>query len=696
MRVVSLLALLAVLGCSTEPDGGEVASSQSALDPTPTGTWKLRDRGNPSFEDHARTVYHTRMAKVLLVSARPNRGVFGWDGSDWTHIAPSSSALFMQGATYDEELDRIVLFGGLEADHVGAGSSRSTWLLQGAAWQELKLFGPAAGGGATLTYDAARKRSVLTGGASHTNATPRAETWLFDGAAWMKAVVTESPASQYAGAAYDRARELVVVVRPLDSTSSETWEWNGTTWSRSAASAPLPYEYSYSLAYDEAAKRVVSLLEGALWGWNGSAWSRVDVSDGRESERKRATIAYDSARSRLVAVNASTYTWEYDGSAWHRLPPKRPRPRQRAASTYDSARRRVMYFGSVSDPEDVTWEWDGASWMRGAPGTSATPTGLGMTYDGKRKRAVLVFDNKTWESDGSAWVEVAAAPGSLTLMAFDDARGQTIGLLGSATWSWDGASWRQLMVDGPTSARDSAMAYDALRQRIVRFGGYLDGSGTSQIDETWEWDGSRWSLSSPLARPSARGGHTMAFDARRSLIVLYGGYRHNEVWEYDGSTWVQRVTKSGPPGSFSNGLVYDAEHDRMVFYASEGTLWEFQPVGDGCTSGDECSSGACVAGVCCDRACSSSCEACSVATGATQNGVCELLPDAGPKCMSSEVDAGLGDAGEHAANNGDGGCSISQQSSRTSWQQGLLGMLMLAALSICRRCRARRARREVS
>lgn len=690
MRVTPVLILLTLLGCSTEAGHAHdaVGSVVSALDTTHTGVWKVRDHGNASFQDHARLVYHASMAKVLLVSARPNRGVFGWDGSQWLHVADSSSALYMQGATYDEARARIVLFGGLEADHVGAGSSRGTWFWQSGAWEQKMLAGPAAGGGASLTYDATRRQLVLTGGASHTNGTLRNETWLSDGEAWTKAAVAESPASQYAGAAHDRARELLVLVRPITGGASETWEWNGSAWSRIAAATPLPYEYSYSLAYDETNKRVVSVVEGALWAWSGSTWARVDSSDGREVERKRATIGYDAARKRLVVRNTSSTTWETDGTTWYALPPRRPNPRNDAASTYDSARRRVIFFGSTTEPEDATWEWDGASWTRGPSVPSAPPTGLALAYDSKRARAVTVVADKTFESDGSAWVAVGSAPGSVSLMAYDAARGVTVGLMGANTWTWDGASWKQLMVDGPTSARDSAMTYDARRERIVRFGGYKDGTGSSQIDETWEWDGSRWMLMSPVVRPSARGGHGMAFDSRRGQVVIYGGYRHNEVWEYDGTNWLQRVTPTAPPGSFGNGLVYDVERGRMVFYASEGTLWEYQPVGDACTSNDQCPTGACVDGVCCDRACTSSCEVCSSELGAAKTGICQVLPDAGPKCTSSDTGSGGADAGLLAGARPKGGCSVTSDGSRTRGPLAWVTGLGLAALALRRRRRA--------
>jgi hypothetical protein len=46
------------------------------------------------------------------------------------------------------------------------------------------------------------------------------------------------------------------------------------------------------------------------------------------------------------------------------------------------------------------------------------------------------------------------------------------------------------------------MAYDLGRQRVVLFGGW---NGTSNVSDTWEWDGSNWTRRSPAASPSARG-----------------------------------------------------------------------------------------------------------------------------------------------------------------------------------------------
>jgi hypothetical protein len=667
MRPSAIALALLLISCSSRSAGPrQVTSIHPALDAVAQGVWSVRDRGTVSADDHVRLVYDADGSRVLVVSARPNRGVYAWDGDDWDYIAAPVNQLYMQGAAYDAKREQVVLFGGLEADHTAAESSNKTWSFDGASWRELaRGRGPAAGGGATLVYDAAREQVVLTGGGAYTNAKPRAETWLFDGTAWTNAMKPDSPASQYAGAAYDRARERVVLVRPVDSKSSETWEWDGDAWNRSEAATPLPYAYQYFLAYDAGRKQVVSLVAGALWAWDASTWERVDSDDGHESERGTSPIEYDLARQRLVALRPRKSTWEHYGSAWREIPASKPVARNNAASVYDSKHKRIVYFGSAQDANDATWTWDSNSWSRGPSAPSATPTGLQLAYDSQRERAVVVLEGKTWEYDGESWNEVAAAPGNVSSIVYDAARGVSVALIGGATWTWDGTAWHNTMATGPTSARDSAMAFDAARGRVVRFGGYTDGSGSSQIDETWEWDGTRWMRMTPTASPSPRGGHTMAFDSRRERIVLFGGYRHNEVWEYDGQGWLQRRTRTTPEGSFSNGMVYDPERDRMVLFANDGVLWEYYPVGDACTADSQCSSGHCVSGICCDRACGETgCEACSVKQGGSSDGICEPIRDAGAACASKIEDASTDpDGGPRRRQRDSGGCSAARRTS---------------------------------
>ena len=54
---------------------------------------------------------------------------------------------------------------------------------------------------------------------------------------------------------------------------------------------------------------------------------------------------------------------------------------------------------------------------------------------------------------------------------------------------------------------------------VPLFGGY-DGYGVN--GETWEWDGVTWIQRRPIARPPARYGHAMAYDALRQRVEVLG------------------------------------------------------------------------------------------------------------------------------------------------------------------------------
>ena len=58
------------------------------------------------------------------------------------------------------------------------------------------------------------------------------------------------------------------------------------------------------------------------------------------------------------------------------------------------------------------------------------------------------------------------------------------------------------------------MAYDALRQQVVLFGGFnWDTCGIG--DGTWTWDGTTWTKHSPASEPSQRDSPAMTFDAAK-------------------------------------------------------------------------------------------------------------------------------------------------------------------------------------
>ncbi len=151
-------------------------------------------------------------------------------------------------------------------------------------------------------------------------------------------------------------------------------------------------------------------------------------------------------------------------------------------------------------------------------------------------------------------------------MAFDEARRETVLFGGNGTqetWTWDGAAWSLVASTGPNGNGEHHMVWDSRRQRIVLVT-RPSGSGI----ETWEWDGSTWTRAFPTARPSQRGGFSIAFDEARGVTVLFGGnfsIMLSETWEYDGATWTQR-SSGGPRGRISSAMAFDAARGETVLF----------------------------------------------------------------------------------------------------------------------------------
>jgi hypothetical protein len=250
-------------------------------------------------------------------------------------------------------------------------------------------------------------------------------------------------------------------------------------------------------AYDAARSRVVlfggdaDTMYSDTWEWDGRSWSERQPAT-RPQARTGHAMVYDSARQRTVLFGGSGLrdTWEWDGTNWtQRNPPASPAGRSNHAMAYDSVRQRTVLFGGSGSegPEfSDTWEWDGTTWTQRLPAVApqGARAGHAMAYDAARQRTVMVAP-ETWEWDGTTWRQLAPpqSPRAKTghAMAYDSARQRTVlfgGLVGSAlaplaeTWEWDGTTWLQRQTSTqPTGRTEHAMAYDSARGCVVAFGG---------------------------------------------------------------------------------------------------------------------------------------------------------------------------------------------------------------------------------
>lgn len=269
--------------------------------------------------------------------------------------------------------------------------------------------------------------------------------------------------------------------------------------------------------------------------------------------RRQPGLAYDSARHRTVLFGGDGLkddTWEWDGGNWTEILPTdaegdgRPAPRDGVRLVYDPIREKTIFIGGIRffpAGLDETWEWNGQSWNRRCDNQ---PVGDTCTLPPARANHGLVFDARR----GKVVMFGGAGDINLTTPKND-------------TWEWDGTTWTQ-RCDGvpasdvcgtlPPARHGLAMGYNDVTGKVIVFGG-ANAAGVN-LDDTWEWDGTSWRDISSTPRPSARQGAEMAFDARSSEVLLFGGGTvnsrtggggFNDVFSHNGSRW-QALTVTDP------------------------------------------------------------------------------------------------------------------------------------------------------
>jgi len=360
--------------------------------------------------------------------------------------------------------------------------------------------------------------------------------------------------------AYDAGREVTVLFGGQAADHGhlgDTWEWDGTSWHRRCDGLPAgdtcrrqpPRRWRHGLAYDGGRRRVVLYggdgddgrgILGGTWEWDGRDWTPIipddPEGDGDPSPRSSASLAYHGARGGVVlyggaddAGATADIIWVWDGWSWARTGPVDPErdgdppAYDEPALCYDSATRRtVLWSRGSSGSLEGPWDWDGVSWALGAPEDPEGDGGPARRFERRRCR-----------------------------LDYDSVRARTVLFSGAfpsvATWEWNGESWAMRAPadpeqDGNPSPRQAfAVVFDSQRGQLVLFGGWHE---DEPFGDTWEWDGTSWALRAPAdpegdGEPPGRAGHALAFDSRRSVVVLFGGTPDwdqplDDTWEWDG------------------------------------------------------------------------------------------------------------------------------------------------------------------
>jgi len=543
-----------------------------------------------------------RERSVFFVGSTPTSSVAEWDGASWTVRSAGSNAIGSGTVAFDAGRGKLVLYLG--------GGRTYEWNATSGALTQVAWSGPTLVYSNPMVYDSRRARivAIANGGT---------ETWEWDGAAatWTQRT-TSGPRNNYTSLAYDPVRGRTVMFGGRNATTlafvAETWEWDGSSWTNLTAS-PLPGSWPAprscaTLAWDANRRRTVLFAGsdssnaplGDTWEWDGTRWTRRDPTSSAPVPRSGHVMAHDPARERTVLFGGvvagwiKNDTWEWDGRAWTNLTPS-PLPStwppvlERPGFAFDAVRGRALLFGGKSTSNAVqqaAWEWTGSAWgnLTPSPLPAAWPsrrTEPAMAYDAGRARMVLFggYDGAAnlddiWEWDGSAWTNRTPSPRPSSWprarrdagMVWDAVRGRTVLFGGSSTsgnladaWEWDGSTWadRTPATGNPAARYGPGMVWDDLRGRTVLFGAWQGGTA---LGDTLQWDGAAWTSIGSSNIP-ARGSHATAFDRASGRLVTNGGYGSSllsDQWELDAPATRQpavQFSADASTGGFASSAV---------------------------------------------------------------------------------------------------------------------------------------------
>lgn len=257
-----------------------------------------------------------------LTSTKTVAATMEWDGFDWIQVPTVATPKLSGAMVYDAARGVCVLFDG-----------QATWTWDGAQWtKKSPSSSPTARSSMAMAYDAARQRTVLFGGVSTANV-DLGDTWEWDGTTWTSLTPAAAPSARFQHTmAYDAARQVTVLVDGLfrtttpfgssTSASSETWEWNGITWTQRTST---PTTMLGPMVYDSLRSRCVAFAATAasLWEWDGSTWTKRSPSSGPTfpgsgvSGGASGSAAFDTERGEMVLVGSTRgifQTWSWKGS----------------------------------------------------------------------------------------------------------------------------------------------------------------------------------------------------------------------------------------------------------------------------------------------------------------------------------------------------------------------------------------------
>ena len=554
-----------------------------------------------------------------------------WDGTRWTqkHPVHNPGARRLFGIAALPTAGHVLIFGG----NNGNGSSffGDTWEWDGTDWtQKSPTNLPPARWLCAMTYDSGNHQVVLFGGRT-ISGTFLGDTWVWDGTNWTQKNVS-GPSGRTNSRMADELGGKVLLFGGYDAAANatngeegDTWEWNGTAWTRLATTGPHPRD-GECLSQDANGKVLMfggfdgvkaadpnstTLDTNDTWEWSGTAWVQktVDVPAGTTPPpRSFGGMAYNSTLGVVLFggdegdnSGDANDLWQWNGTAWVQPAANgasNPSTRTGHEMADEGSGKILMFGGYTGSYINETWEWNGSAWSQKSPG--ASPAGrrdFGMASEGNGK--ILIFGGQgsagllgdTWEWDGTTW-SLKTTPAQLTArsgVAMAAEGGGKVLLFGGVdnsvnnsatnrndTWEWNGTSWA---VKSPAAPLPPGRGYHRLSDeaggKVLLFGGEVSNtvSASGYINDTWEWDGTNWNQKTPASSPGGRALNGMAYDSIRQRVIIFGGQISgaytNDTWEWTGTNWVQMNPATVPGVRTEVPMAFDSTLAKAVMFGGD-------------------------------------------------------------------------------------------------------------------------------
>lgn len=304
----------------------------------PAQIWQLIQEHQPNppqsqalYEFGQTAMAYDAAARELILLGEANSSGVIWlshdDGHSWTQ-ACGAPGLVGASLAYDDATHQAMIFGGLNADGLGAMAATLMSQPSGCFQQISSATTPSARAWASLAYDPGSKQLVLWGGTgSHGG------VWSWNGRNWTRHDARGPAPREGAFFAWDGNSHKLLMFGGWDGQNTDyqdTWELDTArwTWQRmNPAHQPTPRHYG-EMQWDAGFQGDL-LFGGAAgplftntgnigeqqfndtWLWTGQDWRELQSSyisanaNGQPGGRDDAAMAYDSNSGKLVLEGGS-------------------------------------------------------------------------------------------------------------------------------------------------------------------------------------------------------------------------------------------------------------------------------------------------------------------------------------------------------------------------------------------------------